>query len=101
VTLVLCAHPEIRTTLGIQVIDMPVSNYSIILGRDWKALTGGYLSLDGTHLPTPQNGKNIIVLREGRISPYIKGLPQPNVNYIEEDLGVYAIFVEEDNVPLE
>jgi hypothetical protein len=50
VTLVLCAHPKIRTTLSIQVIDMPVSNYSIILGRDWKALTGGYLSLDGTHL---------------------------------------------------
>jgi hypothetical protein len=35
VTLVLCAHPEIRTTLNIQVIDMPISNYSIILGRDW------------------------------------------------------------------
>jgi hypothetical protein len=26
VTLVLCAHPEIRTTLNIQVIDMPMSN---------------------------------------------------------------------------
>jgi hypothetical protein len=34
VTLVLCAHPEIRTTINIQVIDMPVINYSIILGRD-------------------------------------------------------------------
>jgi hypothetical protein len=34
VTLVLCAHPKIRTTLNIQVIDMLVSNYSIILGRD-------------------------------------------------------------------
>jgi hypothetical protein len=33
VTLVLCAHPEIRTTLNIQVIDMHVRNYSIILGR--------------------------------------------------------------------
>jgi hypothetical protein len=41
VTLFLCAHPEIRTTLNIQVIDMPVRNYSIILGRDWKYLTGG------------------------------------------------------------
>jgi hypothetical protein len=49
----------------------------------------------------PQNGKNIIVLREGRISPYIESVPQPNVNYIEEDLGVYSIFVEEDNLPLE
>jgi hypothetical protein len=53
VTLILCAHPEIRTTLSIQVIDMTVSNYSIILGRDWKALTDGYLSLDGTHLSIP------------------------------------------------
>jgi ribonuclease HI len=101
VTLVLCAHPEIRTTLSIQVIYMLLINYSIILGRDWKSLTGGYLSLDGTHLSTPQNGKNIIVLREGRISPYIESVPQPNVNYIEEDLGVYSIFSEEDNIPLE
>jgi ribonuclease HI len=101
VTLVLCVHPEIRTTLNIQVIDMPVSNYSIILGRDWKDLMGGYLSLDGTHLSIPRNGKNIIVLREGRISPYIESIPQPNVNYIEEDLGVYSIFADEDNTTLE
>jgi ribonuclease HI len=101
VTLVLCAHPEIRTTLSIQVIDMPVRNYSIILGRDWQALTGGYLSLDGTHLSVPQNGKNIIVLREGIISPYIESVLQSSVNYIEEDLGVYSIFAEEDNIPLE
>jgi hypothetical protein len=101
VTSVLCAYPEIRTTLSIQVIDIPVRNYSIILGRDWKALTGGYLSLDGTHLSVPRNGKNIIVLREGRISPYIESVPQPNVNYIKEDLGVYSIFSEEDNIPLE
>jgi hypothetical protein len=92
VTSVLCAHPEIRTTLIIQVIDMPVRNYSIILGRYWKDLMGGYLSLDRTHLSVPRNGKNIIVLREGRISPYIESVPQPNVNYIEEDLGVYSIF---------
>jgi hypothetical protein len=78
VTLVLCAHPKIRTTLNIQVIDMPVNNYSILLGRDWKALTGGYLSLDGTHLFVPMNEKNIIVLREGRILPYIESVPQPN-----------------------
>jgi hypothetical protein len=80
---------------------MPVSNYSIILGRDWQTLMGGYLSLDGTHLSIPRNGKNIIVLREGRISPYIESIPQPNVNYVEEDLGVYSIFSEEDNFPLE
>jgi hypothetical protein len=101
VTLVLYTHPEIRTTLNIQVIDMSVSNYSIILGRYWQALTGGYLSLDGTHLSTPRNGKNIIVLREGRISPYIESVPHPNVNYVEEDLGVYSIFVDEDNIILE
>jgi hypothetical protein len=35
VTLVLCAHPKIRTICNIQVIDMPVINYSIILGRYW------------------------------------------------------------------
>ena len=35
------------------------------------------------------------------ISPYIESVPQPNVNYIEEDLGVYSIFAEEDNIPLE
>jgi hypothetical protein len=75
VTLVLCVNPEIRTTLNIQVIDMLVSNYSIILGRDWQALMGGYLSLDGTHLFIPQNVKNIIVLREGIISPYIESVP--------------------------
>jgi hypothetical protein len=101
VTLVLCAHPKIRTTLSIQVIDMPVSNYLIILGRDWQDLMSGYISLDGTHLSFPRNGKNIIVLREGRISPYIESVTQPNVNYVKEDLGVYSIFAKEDNVPLE
>jgi hypothetical protein len=100
VTLVLCAHPKIRTTLSIQVIDMLVRNYSIILGRYWKFVIGGYLSLDRTHLSMPQNGKNIIVLREGRISPYIESVTQSSVNYIEEDLGVYSIFGEEDNIPL-
>jgi ribonuclease HI len=101
VTLVLCAHPEIRTTLNIQVIDMPVSNYYIILGRDWKSLTGGYLSLDGTHLSIPRNGNNIIVLREGIISPYIERIPQPNVNYLKEDIGVYSIFDDEGDTILE
>jgi ribonuclease HI len=101
VTLVQCAHIKIRTTLIIQVIDMSVSNYSIILRRDWKALTGGYLSLDGTHLSVPHNGKNIIVLREGIISPYIERIPQLNVNYLEEDLGLHSIFVDEGNTTLE
>jgi hypothetical protein len=65
---------------------MPVSNYSIISGRDWKDFLVGYLSLDQTYLSVPRNGKNIMVLREGRISPYIESVPQPNVNYIEEDI---------------
>ena len=80
---------------------MPIRNYSIILGRDWQALTFGYLSLDETHLSVPHNGKNIIILREGRISPYIESVLQSSINYIEENLGVYSIFVEEDNIPLE
>jgi ribonuclease HI len=80
---------------------MPMSNFSIILGRDWKALMGGYISLDGTHFFIPRNGKNIIVLREGRISPYIESTPQPNVNYLEEYLGVYSIFADEGDIMLE
>jgi ribonuclease HI len=80
---------------------MPVSNYSIILGRDWQDLTGGYLSLNRTHLYVPQNGKNIIVLKEGRVLPYIESVPQPIVNYVKEELGVYSIFVDEDNITLE
>jgi hypothetical protein len=79
---------------------MPVINYSIILGIYWKASTGGYLSLDGTHLYVPRNGKNVIVFREGRISPYIESVSQPNVNYIEEELGVYSVFSEEDNISM-
>jgi hypothetical protein len=34
VTLVFCAHLEIMTTSNIQVIDMPMSEYFTILGRD-------------------------------------------------------------------
>jgi ribonuclease HI len=45
----------------------------------------------------PKNGNNIIVPREGQISPYIESLPQPHVNYVEEDLSVYSIFLEEYN----
>jgi hypothetical protein len=54
-----------------------------------------------THLSMTRNGKNTIVLREGRISPYIENVPLSSVNYIKEDLGVYSIFSEEDNIPLE
>jgi hypothetical protein len=100
VTLVLFTHPEIRTSLKIQVINMLVSNYSIILGRDWQNLIGGYLSLDETHLSVSWNGKNIIVLRKGRISLHIESIPYPNVNYVEEDLGVYFIFADEGDTAL-
>jgi hypothetical protein len=44
VTLVLCTPPEIRTTLNIQIIDMPMSNYLIILGRNCKDLMSGSLT---------------------------------------------------------
>jgi hypothetical protein len=44
---------------------MPISNYSIILGRDWQTFSGGYMSMDGTHMSLPKTGKNIIVLCEG------------------------------------
>jgi hypothetical protein len=101
VTLVLCTHPKIRTTLNIQVINMPIRNYSIILGRYCQDLMGGYLSLDRSHLSVPWNGKNIIVLGERRLSPYLESVPQPNVNYIEDELGVYSIFSKEYSVPLE
>jgi ribonuclease HI len=101
VTLVLCAHPKIHTTLNIHVIDIFVSNYSIILGRDWKSLIGGYLSLDGSHLSIPKDGMNAIFLGEDHISPYIEKFPQINVNYVEEILGVYSILTEEDDVPHE
>jgi hypothetical protein len=35
------------------------------------------------------------------MSPYIENVPQSSINYIEEDIGVYSIFVEEDNINLE
>ena len=60
----MCSHPEIHTTCNLQVMDMNVSNYSIILGRDWQALTGGYYSMDGSHIIVPKGTKNIIIYRE-------------------------------------
>ena len=75
VTLVMCSHPEIHTTCNLQVMDMSVSNYSIILGRDWQALTGRYYSMDGSHIIIPKGPKNIIIYREERIIPYIENPP--------------------------
>jgi hypothetical protein len=60
-----------------------LASTSIFLTKVMKEVQqGGYLSLDGTHLSIPWNGKNIIVLREGIISPYIEIIPQSTVNYI-------------------
>jgi len=43
VTLVLCVHLEFMTICNIQVIDMLVSNYYFILGRDYQSLSDGYI----------------------------------------------------------
>jgi len=75
---------------------MSVSDYSIILGRDWQALIGGYYSMDGSHIIIPKGPKNIIIYREEIFVPYIEILPQSTVNYVETDLGVYSIFDEND-----
>ena len=103
----MCSHPEIRTTCNIQVIDMGVSNYSIIMGRDWQAWTKGYYSMDGTNIIIPQGPKNIIVYREEIIVSYIENIPQPLVNHMEDDLDIYSIFTKEQidvassRIPLE
>ena len=65
VTLSLCALLDIKTTCNIQFIDMKITKFSIILGRYWQALIGGYIYLYGSHISLLKNEKNIIVLREG------------------------------------
>lgn len=75
---------------------MLIGNYSIILGREWKLLIGGYYSMDGSHTMIYRGTKNIIVYREDRIVPYIENHPQPSVKCIKEDLGIYSIFNEEE-----
>lgn len=97
ITLVLCSHLEIRNTCNIQVVNIGVSNYSIILGRDWQSRTGGYYSMDGTHIIISYGPKNIIVYCKDRIVPYIKNLPEPLVNHVEDDLEIYSIFTEEES----
>jgi hypothetical protein len=42
-------------------------------------------------------GKNSIALREGQISSYIESVLRSNVNFVEEDIGVYYIFLEEND----
>jgi len=60
-TLTLCAHPEVKPTCNFLVADMGVGNFSMILGCKWKYLTGGYLSLDGSHVTISHNRKQIII----------------------------------------
>ena len=76
---------------------MGVSNYSIILGRDWKSWTDGYYSMDGTHIIIPHCPKNVLVYIEDRTMSYIENLLEPSVNHIEDDLGIYSIFTEEES----
>jgi hypothetical protein len=57
------------------------------------------LSLYGSYLYIPKYGNNVIVLREYCISPYIERVLHLNFNYVEESMGVYSIFIEEDDVP--
>ena len=70
------------------------------MGREQKSLTCGYMPMDGTPLSLLKVGKNIIILQGGWISPYIVSFYWPYVNYIEEDIGVYSIFLEEYNDPI-
>jgi hypothetical protein len=74
VTLVLFFHPKSHTTCNIQVMDMGVSNYSIIIGHNWKDLTNGYLFVDDTHVIISRGPKNLIVYREGKISHYLESI---------------------------
>ncbi len=53
--------------------------------------------MDGTHLIIPRGPKNVIVYREERIAPFIENLPQSSVNYLDEDLGTYSIFCEDES----
>jgi len=59
-------------------------------------LIGGYIYLDESHMSLPENGNNMNVIKEGWILSYTKSHPESHINYIEEDLGLYSIFLEED-----
>ena len=75
----MCLHPKICTTCNIQVLEISVNNYSIILGIYWNKLKGVYYSMGGIHVIIPRGTKNIILYREYRIVPYIENAPQPVV----------------------
>nr|KUM49422.1 hypothetical protein ABT39_MTgene3971 [Picea glauca] len=71
----MCSHPEIQTTFHFLVANMEVGNFYMILGREWQHLTGGYLSLYGSHMMISRDRKNIIISREPRTVPHIENLP--------------------------
>lgn len=75
-TLTLCSYPEVKTTCNFLLADMEVRNFSMILGREWKYLNGGYLTLDGSHITISHNCKSIIIPREPRTMPYIEKCPR-------------------------
>lgn len=86
-------------TMPIQKSELPVTyKLSICQSQiiDSYSVQIGYLSLGGIDITIPKNSKNIIILKEGRISPIIKGLPQPHINYIEQEMGLYSLFTQED-----
>ena len=95
-TLTLFAYPEVKTTCNFLVSDMEVGNFSIILGREWQYLTGGFQSLDGSHITISHNRKNLVIPREPRTTPYVENTPGPEINFAETGLGTYSIFLEDE-----
>jgi len=77
---------------------VPIGNYSIILGKEWKALTNGYMSMEGTHIALPKARNKIIVLPQEYILLYIESVPQTHVSYGQDDIGIYNIFLEDDDL---
>jgi len=71
----------------------------MILGQEWKYLTGGYLSLDGSHITISHNRKNIIILRELGTMPYVKNVPGLEIIFSETGLDNYSVFMEDEKEP--
>jgi hypothetical protein len=51
---------------------MGVRNYSIIIGRDWQALMGGYYSMDGSHFIIPKGPKTLLYIVKNVPFPILK-----------------------------
>jgi len=52
--------------------------------------------MDGIHIIILKGPKNIIIYCEEHIVPYIENIPQLSVNFIESNLGIYSIFLEDE-----